>query len=102
MRSNESLRGLLPGENLEVTIPAPLVSGADGVLLQQPVIVSDYILATQHIEYDSQLVPTSIAPLGASAHQDLASRRYHNLRGQAVTPTSLGVVISRGCKFVNQ
>lgn len=101
VRSGESLRGLLPGESIEVTIPASLSSAADGTLLHKPVIVSDYILDTQQIEYDSRLTTTSVSSLAVSA-SSLSSRSCYNLRGQFVSPSTRGVVICRGCKFVNK
>ena len=101
VRSGESLRGLLPGESLEVTIPASLSSAADGTLLHKPVIVSDYILDTQQIEYDSRLTTTSVSSLAVPA-SSLSSRSCYNLRGQFVSPSTRGIVICRGCKFVNK
>lgn len=102
VRSGESLRGLLPGESIEVTIPASLSSAADGTLLHKPVIVSDYILDTQQIEYDSRLTTTSVSSLSVPASSSLSSRSSYNLRGQSVPRSTRGIVISRGCKFVNK
>lgn len=102
VRSGESLRGLLPGESLEVTIPASLSSAADGTLLHKPVIVSDYILDTQQIEYDCRLTTTSVSSLSVPASSSLSSRSSYNLRGQSVPRSTRGIVISRGCKFVNK
>ena len=77
VRSGESLRGLLPGESLEVTIPASLSSAADGTLLHKPVIVSDYILDTQQIEYGCRLTTSVgslfLAPREASSSAEAAS-----------------------------
>lgn len=47
VRSATTLRGLLPGQSLEITIPAGLRKG------QKPQIVSDAILDTQHIGYET-------------------------------------------------
>ena len=102
VRSGESLRGLLPGESLKVTIPASLSSAADGTLLHKPVIVSDYILDTQQIEYDCRLTTTSVSSLSVPASSSLSSRSSYNLRGQSVPRSTRGIVISRGCKFVNK
>lgn len=46
-RSTESLRGLLPGQQRTIVIPAPLTDATDLA------IVSDYILPTQSIQYDA-------------------------------------------------
>lgn len=102
VRSGESLRGLLPGESLEVTIPASLSSAADGTLLHKPVIVSDYILDTQQIEYDCRLTTTSVSSLSVPASSSLSSRSSYNLRGQSVPRSTRDIVIIRGCKFVNK
>jgi hypothetical protein len=48
MRAQESLRGLLPGEEQTVEIPA--VATADNVR-----ITSDHILPSQQIEFDVNL-----------------------------------------------
>ena len=46
-QSNVSLRGLLPGESLDITIPAGTTDGKDIT------IVSPHILPTQKIEFEA-------------------------------------------------
>ena len=52
VRSDTSLKGLLPGEELVLTIPAPLSRDKKGQATTLPRIVSSYILPTQEIQYE--------------------------------------------------
>lgn len=52
VRSTTSLRGLLPGEELTITVDAPLPFDKTGTATIHPQIVSDHILPSQEIEYD--------------------------------------------------
>jgi len=53
VRSETSLRGLLPGEEKWVTVARGLELNADGTAKVNPVIESDYILKSQEIQYDA-------------------------------------------------
>ena len=100
VRSKQSLRGLLPGESKEVEIEAPLQLASDGSPLVQPAIVSDYILDTQTIEYDSDLTTTGIQTV--TSNKTLSSESCYNLQGVKVPANTKGLVIVRGKKFVNR
>ena len=98
VRASQTLRGLLPGDQLEVTIPAPLEKGSDGSAIQQPVIVSDYILDTQKIEYDSELTVTGLETV--KSLPSAAGGPYYNLHGQKVPANTKGVLVVGGKKVV--
>lgn len=84
VRSSQSLRGLLPGEELEVTVPVPIETDADGGPLagSDVTIESDAILPGQSIDYDADLLPTTgIRPFAA----DESSARWFRLDGTQLT-----------------
>ncbi|MBR1839199.1 MAG: DUF4832 domain-containing protein [Prevotella sp.] len=92
VRSATSLKGLLPGGQLSVEIPAPLTVASD---LQ---VVSDHILATQEIEFEASLEgTTAIAAPNANA-AGTASPRY-NLSGQPAGNHATGIIIVGGKKI---
>lgn len=95
-RSGETLRGLLPGNSLNITIPVALDCEADGSPKTLPTIACDYILDTQKIEYDSNLVPASIT---AATHGKATSAApCYNLNGIKVPADSKGFMIRNGKK----
>lgn len=100
VRSKQSLRGLLPGESKEIEVEAPLQLASDGSPLVQPAIVSDYILDTQTIEYDSDLTTTGIQTV--TSNKTLSSESCYNLQGVKVSANTKGLVIVKGKKFVNR
>ena len=51
-RSETTLKGLLPGQEMTITIPTTLPRNAAGYAKRQPEIISDALLPTQRIEYD--------------------------------------------------
>jgi len=53
VRSETSLRGLLPGEEKWISIPRGIELNADGTPKKSPVIECDYILKSQEIQYDA-------------------------------------------------
>ena len=100
IRSAESLRGLLPGESIDVTIDAALECDNRGRALSNPVIVSDYILDTQVIEYDCDIELTEIQEIDQS-NQEEDGQRY-NLLGKKVSGDYRGCVIVDGKKLLNK
>ena len=100
VRSQQSLRGLLPGESKEIVVDAPLQVASDGSALVKPTIVSDYILDTQAIEYDSNLITTGIQMVRNAASQHPSS--CYNLQGVKVPAGSKGLIIVKGKKYVNR
>ena len=99
IRSGETLRGLLPGESKEITVDAALESDNNGKAITNPVIVSDYILDSQTIEYDCDITITDIHDIKQSNTND--GQRY-NLHGQKVSDDYRGVVIVNGEKKLNK
>lgn len=101
VRATETLAGLLPGDVLTLTIPAPLGVDADGFAVAAPVIVSDYILDTQKIEYDSD---TSVGIDNVMLDNSSASARNghngaFNTMGMRVNAECYrGIVIRNGKK----
>lgn len=98
VRSATSLKGLLPGQSIVVAVPAALECDNAGNALVPPVIVCDYILASQKIEYDSR-VTTGIKQIGASSS---AASTCYNLQGKPVPPQTKGIVVVDGKKRYNR
>lgn len=96
VRSEQSLKGLLPGASLEVVVSAPLMTDSKGTLVNAPEIVSDYILDTQKIEYDSN-VTTDIGV--AETVEDCKDPKCYGIDGMKATAGMRGVVIMCGKKI---
>lgn len=96
VRSEQSLKGLLPGASLEVVVSAPLMTDSKGTLVNAPEIVSDYILDTQKIEYDSN-VTTDIGVAGTV--EDCKDPKCYGIDGVKATAGMRGVVIMCGKKI---
>lgn len=99
IRSGETLRGLLPEESKEIIIDAALESDNNGKAITNPVIVSDYILDTQTIEYDCDITITDVSDIVSSDTND--GQRY-NINGQNVSDDYRGLVIVKGEKKLNK
>lgn len=69
-RSTESLRGLLPGETKQITIPA----------IGTPEIVCDHLLPGQHIDYNAQLSGTALM----LANRNARATKYLDQHGHIV------------------
>lgn len=95
VRSAESLAGLLPGECFEVTIPVALSFDETGAVLDMPVIVSDFILDGQSIEYDSGIY----SDVSNKGHDSTLSTSY-SLTGFKAQPDSRDIVIRNGRKVI--
>lgn len=95
VRSSQSLRGLLPGNTLEITIPSTVKASADGKTTEIPTIVSDYILDTQQIEYECNITSGINSTTFANANNNATS---YNLQGIRVSPNSKGIIIANGKK----
>lgn len=96
VRSEQSLKGLLPGASLEVSVPAPLMTDGSGKLVNAPEIVSDYILDTQKIEYDSD-VTTGIGIVETVGNSKTA--KCYGINGVKAPAGMRGVVIMDGKKI---
>ena len=99
IRSSETLRGLLPEESKEIIIDAALESDNNGKANTKPVIVSDYILDSQTIEYDCDITITDVSDIVSSDTND--GQRY-NINGQNVSDDYRGLVIVKGEKKLNK
>ena len=93
IRSTTSLRGLLPGGECWMEIPA--VPHADGGDIR---IVSDCILPQQSIEFDADIRPTGMVPVTTPPSHISA----FSLAGQCLegTPTQAGAYIVNGRKIL--
>ncbi|MBR3520855.1 MAG: hypothetical protein IKN77_12190 [Paludibacteraceae bacterium] len=94
-RSEQSLRGLLPKESMEVIIDAPLACDGAGRAIENPVIACDYILDTQTIEYDCDIATTGSELVKQSSEED--GQRY-DILGKKVSEDQRGLVIVKGKK----
>lgn len=102
VRSETSLRGLLPGEERQIEIPA--VPSADGSNVK---IVSDCILPKQDIQFEADIVATQVRPVSATS----AESRCYSLAGCQVAngnclnsqcPIANGICIANGKKMLVQ
>ncbi len=98
IRAEKTLRGLLPNESIEVTIDAPLACDEKGHAVENPKIVSDYILDTQTIEYDFDGAVTTGLDLVKQSDTDDDSQWY-NIFGSEVPEDYKGLVVSKGKKM---
>ncbi len=93
VRSETSLKGLLPDKELTVEIAAPLTNS------NNLKIVSDCILDTQEIEFEAGTSTTGIHAVESTANgQDY----WYNLAGQRVKKDYKGIVIVNGKKYLFQ
>lgn len=100
VRSEETLKGLLPGESLELVIPTSVEIDSNGDAITKPAITSDYILDTQVIEYDCNITTTHIETT-LQDNKEGKMQRY-NISGIKVTDTYKGIVIENGKKVRKQ
>lgn len=100
IRSAESLRGLLPGASVELTIPAALECDSKGTALADPVIACDYILDTQTIQYDYDAAVTGLFQVKPSVVE--TEGHCYNIMGTKVANGYRGVVIGNGRKCWNK
>lgn len=100
IRSSETLRGLLPGESIEVTIDAALEYDNKGQAVNNPVIASDYILDTQTIEYNCDITSTGTSLVEQQPETENAPK--YNTLGVKVSDDYQGIVVSKGKKTYNK
>ena len=100
IRSEQSLRGLLPEESIEVTIDAGLECDKNGRALSKPVIASDYILDSQTIEYDCDYNATTGLQMVEQESTDDGQR--YDLSGKKVSENHRGVVVVKGKKILDK
>lgn len=89
VRAAESLAALLPGQSLVTTVPVALSVDATGAPTMQPVIVSDYILDTQAIEYDA-LTTSDVSAVKIPDAEPIAT---YDVQGRRLS-------VSQPCGFV--
>ena len=94
--STTSLKGLLPGQEINVEIPALFTS------TKKLKIVSDYILDTQEIEFEADLKGSAsgIENVRSNDNQTINAPIY-NLAGQHVKKDYKGIVIVNGKKHIS-
>lgn len=98
VRSEQSLKGLLPGASIQVTVAAPLLLDADGNAANAPEIACDYILGTQKIEYDCDIT-SGIGCINGNAS---ANAPRYTLDGTTAPDGYKGIVVSGGKKVCNK
>lgn len=103
IRSNTSLRGLLPGEEIWVTVPCGLQLNQDNTPAAKPVIECDHILPSQEIQYEADTTSTG----GQSKTEETMSgdnidnNPLYDLSGHHIAfPAEGQIVISKGRKFI--
>ncbi|MGN1376041.1 MAG: DUF4832 domain-containing protein [Prevotella sp.] len=72
-RSETSLKGLLPDENLWISVPYGLTLNENNTPVNKPIIVSDYILDSQKIEYEADIKAEASA-----IHEKLFTEKTNN------------------------
>ena len=98
-RSNETLRGLLPGDSLKIVINAALECTSDGTAISNPTIISDYILDTQSIEYDYNTTLSAVPYIGQT---NITDGQQYNLSGMKVPANHHGIVVMKGKKMLKK
>ena len=90
VRSTDTLRGLLPGQEQWVEIASPLT---DADALQ---IVSDYILDSQEIEFEANITTTGVKDINQETmSKEPQEEIIYNLNGQRVDHPSKGIFIRK-------
>ncbi len=94
VRSEQSLSGLLPGQEMDITIDAPIETTADGSPSADSdvQIVSDAILPTQSIEYEADILPTTAVTLPTV---DAPSAEWFSLDGRRLPEPRSGLFLQR-------
>ena len=87
VRSEQTLKGLLPDKTLEVTINA--VPETDGSNIK---VVSDCILPSQEIEFNADL---EVADAMKTPLQSCLDTKYYNLAGQEIAGSLRGIIVCR-------
>ncbi len=99
VRSNESLRGLLPGQEFHVTVPCGIKLNADYTPVTLPAIVSDHILPSQKIQYDASCSSSGVATVIADTPE--SGETSYDLSGYRVNNPAKGqIIIRKGQKTV--
>lgn len=100
IRSEESLRGLLPGDSIEVVIPAALVCDDNGNALANPKISCDYIYDTQVIEYDYVCDSNATDIQEVSQTDIIRQEPRYNILGVKASESCRGLIIGKGVKYI--
>ena len=94
VRSQSTLRGLLPGEEIWIEIDAPASKNGDNIK-----IVSDFILPQQEIEFEAKLTSTNhLEQINAAKHWSKTS--IYNIHGQELPQAQSGFNIINGQKVL--
>ena len=99
VRSETSLKGLLPGEYIDVVIPSSLHVDKNGTVDNAPEIVCDFILDTQRIEYESDIT-TGIGDVVDNSCNN--NRGKFSLDGKVAAPGIHGIIVSKGKKVATK
>ena len=85
VRSDETLRGLLPGETRTFTVPVPLELDTQScpVPAMKPHIICDAILPAQQIEYDASTIADGIKNVEAGSSDGYVGK-FYDVAGQRV------------------
>lgn len=98
IRSAETLAGLLPGQSRQLNIPAALPIDTVHQPTILPVIVCDYILDCQTIEYDSNTSSGLSTPIA----DNTSPADTYNVNGVKASQTSRrDIIIHHGQKIIN-
>ena len=103
VRSETSLRGLLPDQEKWITVPAALTLDGSGRPTVTPTIVSPDILPSQSIEYDAATSadPSGVTLINTDSTADDAP--IYDLSGRRVTDPRPGtIIITRGRKILHR
>lgn len=103
VRSDTSLRGLLPGEEKWIDVPRGLQLNPDNTSVTKPAIESDFILPYQEIQYDANTTSSgSQSGIDENVYEENTEvYPIYDIKGQRITSPSGGqIVIRRGKKFI--
>ncbi len=99
VRSETSMKGLLPGESIDVVIPSSLHVDKNGTVDNAPEIVCDFILDTQRIEYECDIT-TEIGGVVDNSCNNI--RGKFSLDGKVAAPGIHGIIVSKGKKVATK
>ena len=94
VRSQSTLRGLLPGKEIWIEIDAPASKNGDNIK-----IVSDFILPQQEIEFEAKRTSTNhLEQINAAKHW--GKTNIYNIHGQELPQAQSGFNIINGQKVL--
>ena len=100
-RSETSLKGLLPGEDLWISVPCGLELNSDNSLVDKPTIVSDFILSSQKIEYEADIKADATSIDETTVAKETNQGTVYDISGKRVGKhINRGMIIKDKRKFV--